>query len=66
MVRYLDFKLIAQKWQWWRLVTNFLFFGDNISIDFLFHMYFLVRYVTSLFLQCIIVTFGYPSFSVLL
>jgi hypothetical protein len=29
-------------------------------------MYFLVRYVTSPFLQCIIVTFGYPSFSVLL
>ena len=29
---YLDFKLIAQKWQWWRLVTNFLFFGDSIGI----------------------------------
>jgi Derlin-2/3 len=45
---YLDFKLIASKWQWWRLVTTFLFFGDSISIDFLFHMYFLVRYSTSL------------------
>jgi Derlin-2/3 len=41
---YLDFKLIAEKWQWWRLITTFLFFGDSISIDFLFHMYFLVRY----------------------
>ena len=29
--------------QIWRLVTTFLFFG-NFSIDFLFHMYFLVRY----------------------
>jgi Derlin-2/3 len=29
--------------QIWRLVTDFLFFG-SFSLDFLFHMYFLVRY----------------------
>lgn len=31
------------KGQIWRLITTFLFFGV-FSIDFLFHMYFLVRY----------------------
>ena len=29
--------------EWWRLVTNFAYFG-TFSVDFLFHMYFLVRY----------------------
>ncbi|ORZ25749.1 Derlin [Absidia repens] len=29
--------------QWWRLITNFLYFGP-LSIDFLFHMFFLARY----------------------
>ncbi|ORX50122.1 Der1-like protein [Hesseltinella vesiculosa] len=29
--------------QWWRLVTNFLYFGP-LSIDFFFHMFFLARY----------------------
>lgn len=33
--------------QLWRLVTNFLFFG-NFGIDFLLHMYFLIRYCRSL------------------
>ncbi|CAN0191653.1 unnamed protein product, partial [Phaeothamnion confervicola] len=33
--------------QVWRLATNFLFFG-NLSFDFLFHMYFLVRYARQL------------------
>ena len=33
--------------QLWRLVTNFLFFG-SVGVDFLFHMYFLVRYSRAL------------------
>lgn len=33
--------------QIWRLITTYLFFG-MFSIDFLFHMYFLVRYCRSL------------------
>lgn len=40
---YFNFGLIVYKGQVWRLVTNFLFFG-LFSLDFLFHMYFLVRY----------------------
>merc|ERR1712159_531628 len=41
---YLDFKLISTKKEVWRLITNFLFFGESPSIDFAFHMFFLVRY----------------------
>mmetsp|Transcript_26645 Transcript_26645/g.86271 ORF Transcript_26645/g.86271 Transcript_26645/m.86271 type:complete len:276 (-) Transcript_26645:1296-2123(-) len=40
---YYDSALIFQRWELWRLVSNFLFFG-LFSLDFLFHMYFLVRY----------------------
>lgn len=40
---YFNFGLIVYKGQAWRLITNFLFFG-LFSWDFLFHMYFLVRY----------------------
>lgn len=40
---YYNANLIFIKGQVWRLVTTFLFFG-MFSIDFLFHMYFLVRY----------------------
>ena len=40
---YFNFGLIFYKGQLWRLVTNFLFFG-LFSLDFLFHLYFLVRY----------------------
>ena len=40
---YYNYNLIFHQNQWWRLITNFLFFG-LFSIDFLFHMYFLVRY----------------------
>jgi Derlin-2/3 len=40
---YFNANLIFQQGQLWRLVTSFLFFG-MFSIDFLFHMYFLVRY----------------------
>ena len=34
-------------WQLWRLFTNFFFFGQ-FSLDFVFHMYFLIRYARSL------------------
>lgn len=40
---YFNAHAILQRGQVWRLVTNFLFFG-NLGIDFLFHMYFIVRY----------------------
>ncbi|ETV69259.1 hypothetical protein H257_14897 [Aphanomyces astaci] len=40
---YFNFNLIFYRGQVWRLVTNFLFFG-LFSLDFIFHMYFLVRY----------------------
>jgi len=40
---YFNYKLIFEKGQVWRLVTNFIFFG-TFGLDFLFHMYFLVRY----------------------
>ncbi|GKY94637.1 hypothetical protein MPSEU_000429200 [Mayamaea pseudoterrestris] len=39
---YYEWGLIAQG-EVWRLVTSYLFFG-LFSVDFLFHMYFLVRY----------------------
>lgn len=44
---YLNTNLIYSKYQAWRLVTNFLFFG-NFGIDFLFQMFFLYRYARSL------------------
>ena len=40
---YFNWRLIFQRGQVWRLVTNFLFFGQ-IGLDFFFHMYFLARY----------------------
>lgn len=40
---YFNWDLIFSQGQIWRLFTTFLFFG-MFSIDFLFHMYFLVRY----------------------
>lgn len=40
---YYNFDLIFLHGQLWRLITTFLFFG-LFSVDFLFHMYFLVRY----------------------
>ena len=40
---YFNFRLIVYKFQLWRLFTNFLFFG-NLSLDFVFHMFFLSRY----------------------
>mmetsp|Transcript_22304 Transcript_22304/g.37312 ORF Transcript_22304/g.37312 Transcript_22304/m.37312 type:complete len:271 (-) Transcript_22304:468-1280(-) len=40
---YYNYDLIMNKGQYWRIITSFLFFG-TFSIDFLFHMYFVVRY----------------------
>ena len=39
---YFNWDLVFVQGQLWRLVTSYLFFGV-FSIDFLFHMYFLVR-----------------------
>eukprot|EP01024_Parvocaulis_polyphysoides_P069194 TRINITY_DN8460_c0_g1_i14.p1 TRINITY_DN8460_c0_g1~~TRINITY_DN8460_c0_g1_i14.p1 ORF type:complete len:263 (-),score=23.63 TRINITY_DN8460_c0_g1_i14:445-1233(-) len=44
---YFNSRLIFQKYELWRLFTNFLFFG-NLGIDFFFHMFFLVRYSKAL------------------
>lgn len=40
---YYNYELIFSKGQYWRLLSSFLFFG-TFSLDFMFHMYFLVRY----------------------
>ena len=40
---YYNFKLIFHEGEVWRLLTNFLFFG-KFSLEFVFHMYFLMRY----------------------
>eukprot|EP00978_Attheya_sp_CCMP212_P007411 scaffold17185_cov56-Attheya_sp.AAC.1 len=40
---YFNWDLIFSQGQVWRLVTTYLFFG-MFSVDFMFHMYFLVRY----------------------
>mmetsp|Transcript_20943 Transcript_20943/g.28816 ORF Transcript_20943/g.28816 Transcript_20943/m.28816 type:complete len:269 (-) Transcript_20943:103-909(-) len=40
---YYNYDLIVTKGQYWRIISSFLFFG-SFSLDFLFHMYFVVRY----------------------
>lgn len=40
---YLNWKLVFTRGEMWRLATTFLFFG-TLSIDFLFHMFFIYRY----------------------
>ncbi|KAG7349808.1 Der1-like family protein [Nitzschia inconspicua] len=40
---YFNWDLVFSQGQVWRLITSYLFFGA-FSVDFLFHMYFLVRY----------------------
>jgi len=40
---YFNARAIVTRLQLWRLLTNFLFFGP-FGLDFLFHMFFLVRY----------------------
>ena len=39
---YYNYELILRG-QYWRILSSFLFFG-SFSLDFLFHMYFVVRY----------------------
>ncbi|KAJ0264916.1 Derlin-2.2 [Hirschfeldia incana] len=40
---YLNPTLVVKQHQYWRLVTNFLYFR-KMDLDFLFHMFFLARY----------------------
>lgn len=40
---YYNYDLIFQKGQYWRLITSFLFYG-TVSLDFIFHIYFVMRY----------------------
>ncbi|RAL39487.1 hypothetical protein DM860_003020 [Cuscuta australis] len=40
---YLNPKLVVTHYQFWRLITNFLYFR-KMDLDFLFHMFFLARY----------------------
>mmetsp|Transcript_4468 Transcript_4468/g.6920 ORF Transcript_4468/g.6920 Transcript_4468/m.6920 type:complete len:213 (-) Transcript_4468:417-1055(-) len=44
---YFNFKRIVDHLEFWRLFTNFFFFGV-FNLDFVFHMFFLVRYSKSL------------------
>lgn len=44
---YFNAKLVFEKLELWRLVTNFFFFG-NLGLDFVFHMFFLIKYSKSL------------------
>jgi len=46
-VLYYDFHLIFNEGQVWRLFSSFLFFG-LFSVDFVFHMYFLIRHCRQL------------------
>ena len=43
MLLHLDFDLLLGKFELWRLVTNFCFFG-KFGLPFVFSMFFLVRY----------------------
>jgi len=40
---YLHPKRVVNQYEFWRLITNFFFFG-KMDLDFLFHMFFLARY----------------------
>ena len=40
---YLNPTLVVKQYQYWRLVTNFLYFR-KMDLDFMFHMFFLARY----------------------
>ncbi|GBF90363.1 der1-like family protein [Raphidocelis subcapitata] len=44
---YYNTSLIFRKGEVWRLLTNFFFFG-SLGLDFVFHMFFLVKYCKSL------------------
>eukprot|EP01127_Copromyxa_protea_P023253 TRINITY_DN8661_c0_g1_i1.p1 TRINITY_DN8661_c0_g1~~TRINITY_DN8661_c0_g1_i1.p1 ORF type:complete len:222 (-),score=9.63 TRINITY_DN8661_c0_g1_i1:209-874(-) len=43
LMLYLNFRLVYERLEIWRLVTNFLFFG-GFGISWLFNMYFLLRH----------------------
>jgi len=45
---YFSWTLVVEKGQVWRILTNFFFFGAKFSLEFLFHMFFLVQYCRSL------------------
>jgi Derlin-2/3 len=38
---YFSAPLIFRKFQFWRLFSNFFFFGSRFSLDYLFHLFFL-------------------------
>lgn len=40
---YLNPTRVVKQYEFWRLITNFFFFG-KMDLDFLFHMFFLARY----------------------
>lgn len=40
---FFSFQAVFAKRQYWRLITSFLYFGP-LSIDFMFHMFFMTRY----------------------
>eukprot|EP01104_Vermistella_antarctica_P004734 TRINITY_DN15160_c0_g1_i1.p1 TRINITY_DN15160_c0_g1~~TRINITY_DN15160_c0_g1_i1.p1 ORF type:complete len:217 (+),score=41.42 TRINITY_DN15160_c0_g1_i1:322-972(+) len=40
---YLNMHTVIQKYEYWRLVTNFLFMG-RFGLGFIFHMFFIVRH----------------------
>lgn len=42
---YLDWTLVINKFQIWRLMTCYIFFG-KFGLPFVFQLYFLVRYAT--------------------
>lgn len=44
---YFNSRLIFQKLELWRLLTNFLYFG-SLGLDFVFHMFFLLKYSKAL------------------
>lgn len=50
---YFNWDLVVTHGQLWRLVTSYLYFG-LFSIDYLFHMYFLVRRCGLSFCECLV------------
>jgi Derlin-2/3 len=41
---YYNYELILFKCQFWRMASSFFYFGP-FSLDFIFHLYFVVRYL---------------------
>ena len=42
---YYNYDLIFRRGQYWRIISSFLFFG-SFSLDFLFHLYFVVKFLS--------------------